>query len=54
VTVSFGEPMPAKSTAFEARGRILELGADAFKYRLADKLTLAQNQMTKKKKLFWH
>lgn len=43
VTVSFGEPMPARATAFEARGRILELGADAFKYRLADKLTLAQN-----------
>ena len=33
VTISFGDPMPASSTAFEIRGRVEELGAEAFRYR---------------------
>lgn len=42
VTVSFGKPLPATSTAFEVRCRVMELGADAFQYRLADKVTLPE------------
>jgi len=36
VTVSFGKPLPATSTAFEVRQAILALGAEAFTHRLAD------------------
>ncbi len=36
VTVSFGKPMPATSSAFEVRQAILKLGAEAFSHRLAD------------------
>lgn len=36
VTVSFGKPMPATSTAFEVRQAILALGAEAFTHRLSD------------------
>ena len=36
VTVSFGRPMPASSSAFEVRQAILSLGAEAFTHRLAD------------------
>lgn len=43
VTVSFGQPMASSSTAYETRNRILEMGADAFQYRLADRMTLAEN-----------
>ncbi|MBL8013422.1 MAG: MFS transporter, partial [Candidatus Omnitrophica bacterium] len=42
VTVSFGEPMPSQSTAFAVRNKILELGAQAFQYRTADKHPLAE------------
>ncbi|MDE2511255.1 MAG: MFS transporter, partial [Elusimicrobia bacterium] len=35
VTVSFGAPMKPTSTAFEVRQSILELGAEAFRHRLA-------------------
>jgi acyl-[acyl-carrier-protein]-phospholipid O-acyltransferase/long-chain-fatty-acid--[acyl-carrier-protein] ligase len=42
VTVSFGKPMPANSSAFAVRSAVMELGADAFKYRLADKVTLPE------------
>lgn len=42
VTISFGEPMSARSTAFAVRNKILELGAHAFKYRTADKQPLAE------------
>ncbi|MCK5581310.1 MAG: MFS transporter [Candidatus Omnitrophica bacterium] len=42
VTVSFGEPMPATSSAFQIRCKVLELGAEAFQYRLADKMTLPE------------
>jgi acyl-[acyl-carrier-protein]-phospholipid O-acyltransferase/long-chain-fatty-acid--[acyl-carrier-protein] ligase len=42
VTVSFGQAMPATSTAFAIRSRVMELGADAFQYRLADKVTLPE------------
>lgn len=43
VTVSFGSTMPGRSTAFEVRNRIMEMGAEAFKHRLTDHLTLAEN-----------
>ncbi|OGX37495.1 MAG: hypothetical protein A3D87_08765 [Omnitrophica WOR_2 bacterium RIFCSPHIGHO2_02_FULL_50_17] len=43
VTVSFGPPMPAASTAFEIRSRVMELGAEAFQYRLEDKMTLPES-----------
>jgi acyl-[acyl-carrier-protein]-phospholipid O-acyltransferase/long-chain-fatty-acid--[acyl-carrier-protein] ligase len=36
VTVSFGKPLPAASTAFEVRQAILALGAEAFAHRLKD------------------
>ncbi|MCC6758499.1 MAG: MFS transporter, partial [Candidatus Omnitrophica bacterium] len=42
VTVSFGQPLPSASTAFTIRSRVMELGADAFQYRLADKVTLPE------------
>lgn len=42
VTVSFGKPMPATSSAFAVRSAVMELGADAFQYRLADKVTLPE------------
>ena len=36
VTVSFGKPLPAASSAFEVRQAILSLGAEAFTHRLRD------------------
>lgn len=42
VTISYGNPMPSKSSAFVVRNRVLELGADSFKYRLTEKLTLPE------------
>lgn len=36
VTVSFGRPLKSTATAFEVRQAILELGAEAFRHRLAD------------------
>lgn len=36
VTVSFGKPLPATSSAFEVRQAILALGAEAFSHRLQD------------------
>lgn len=42
VTISFGPPMPGNSKAFEARSRVMEMGAEAFQYRLADKVTLPE------------
>ena len=36
VTVSFGKPLPAGSSAFQVRQAILALGAEAFTHRLAD------------------
>lgn len=36
VTVSFGAPLKSTATAFEVRQAILELGAEAFRHRLAD------------------
>lgn len=36
VTVSFGKPLKSTATAFEVRQAILELGAEAFRHRLAD------------------
>ncbi len=43
VTISFGKALPSISSAFEIRARIMELGADAFQYRLEDKLTLPES-----------
>lgn len=43
VTISFGQPLPSTSSAFEIRSRVMELGADAFQYRLEDKLTLPES-----------
>ncbi len=40
VTVSFGKPMPAGSTAFQVREAVSELGSEAFKYRLNKNGTL--------------
>jgi len=40
VTVSFGKPLKATATAFEVRQAILELGAEAFRHRLADSAPL--------------
>jgi len=42
VTVSWGKPMPSATSASVIRRQILELGADAFQYRLADKMTLPE------------
>jgi len=42
VTVSYGKPMSAASSAFDVRCRVMELGADALQYRLADKMTLPE------------
>ncbi|MDE2491915.1 MAG: MFS transporter [Elusimicrobia bacterium] len=36
VTVSFGAPLPSSASAFEVRQKILELGAQAFRHRLAE------------------
>jgi acyl-[acyl-carrier-protein]-phospholipid O-acyltransferase/long-chain-fatty-acid--[acyl-carrier-protein] ligase len=33
VTVSFGTPMPSSASAFEVRGKVQELGAEAFPFR---------------------
>ena len=42
VTVSFGQPMPPDSKAFEIRNRVKELGAESFQYRLAERITLPE------------
>jgi len=43
VTISFGKSLPATASAFEIRSEVMELGADAFQYRLEDKLTLSES-----------
>ena len=43
ITISFGEPLPSQSTAFEVRNKVMELGAASFKYRLSDRLTLPES-----------
>ncbi len=43
VTVSFGKPLASTSSTFEIRSRVMELGADAFQYRLEDQLTLPES-----------
>ncbi len=42
VTISFGNPQPSTTTAFEIRTKVQELGAEAFQYRLADRITLPE------------
>ncbi len=42
LTVTFGKPLPAKTTAFEVRNRVRELGAEAFPYRLEERWTLPE------------
>ncbi|MDD5302579.1 MAG: MFS transporter, partial [Elusimicrobia bacterium] len=51
VTVSFGKPLPASSSAFEVRQAILALGAEAFAHRLQDSppLPLAFSRQAKAK-----
>lgn len=51
VTVSFGKPLPASSSAFEVRQAILALGAEAFTHRLQDSppLPLAFSRQAKAK-----
>ncbi|MBZ0167047.1 MAG: MFS transporter, partial [Candidatus Omnitrophica bacterium] len=43
VTITYGEPMPTKSSTYELRGRIRELGAQAFQWRFDQRLTLPEN-----------
>jgi acyl-[acyl-carrier-protein]-phospholipid O-acyltransferase/long-chain-fatty-acid--[acyl-carrier-protein] ligase len=43
VTVSFGEALAADTSAFAIRSRVMELGAEAFQYRLQEKMTLAES-----------
>ncbi|MBI5210858.1 MAG: MFS transporter [Elusimicrobia bacterium] len=40
VTVSFGRPMPSGSTAHQVRQAVMELGAEAFRLRLAERQAL--------------
>ncbi len=42
VTISFGKALAPTASAFEIRSAVMELGADAFQYRLADKVTLPE------------
>ncbi len=42
ITVSYGTPMPAESTAYAVRNKIMELGADSLPHRLSEKLTLPE------------
>src|SRR5207244_172561 len=42
ITVSFGTALPSTADAFTVRNKVMELGADAFQYRLADKMTLPE------------
>ena len=51
VTVSYGRPLPSAATAFEIRQTILELGAQAFHYRLegAAPLPIAFARQAKKR-----
>lgn len=43
VTVTFGKPLASTTSVFEIRNRVMELGAEAFQYRLVDKLTLPES-----------
>ncbi|KPA13990.1 2-acyl-glycerophospho-ethanolamine acyltransferase, partial [Candidatus Magnetomorum sp. HK-1] len=36
ITISYGSPMPADSTAFSIRSKVLELGSESFRYRLGN------------------
>lgn len=42
VTVMFGAPMPSSTKAFDVRQKVVELGAQAFRYRLEEKMTLGE------------
>lgn len=53
VTVSFGKPLVSTSKAFEIRSRVMELGADAFEYRLKDKMTLPESFWREARKHPW-
>lgn len=50
VTVSFGRQMPSSATAHQIRQEILELGADAFQARLAERRPLALSFLREAKK----
>lgn len=53
VTVSFGKPMKSTATAFEVRQAILELGAEAFRHRLADSPPLPLVFARQAKRCLW-
>lgn len=42
ITISFGESLSSSASAFEVRQAVMDLGANAFEYRLADKMTLSE------------
>ncbi|MDP8265266.1 MAG: acyl-[ACP]--phospholipid O-acyltransferase [Candidatus Aceula lacicola] len=42
ITISIGKSMPSNSTSFEVRQKVMDLGSDAFQYRLKDKITLSE------------
>jgi len=42
ITISFGKPLPSTSTTFQVRQSVMDLGANAFQYRLVDKMTLSE------------
>jgi acyl-[acyl-carrier-protein]-phospholipid O-acyltransferase/long-chain-fatty-acid--[acyl-carrier-protein] ligase len=42
VTVMFGSPMLSSTKVFDVRQKVVELGAQAFRYRLEEKMTLGE------------
>ena len=53
VTVSFGPPLPASATAFEARQAVMRLGAEAFAKRDSTQRTLPEMFITAAKRHWW-
>lgn len=43
ITVSFGKSIPGNSSSFFVRQKVMQLGAESFKYRLNDKGTLSES-----------
>ncbi|MBF0486104.1 MAG: AMP-binding protein [Candidatus Omnitrophica bacterium] len=42
VTIMFGDALPSSTSAFDVRQKVLEIGSQAFRYRLEDKMTLPE------------
>ncbi len=53
VTVSFGPPLPASATAFQARQAVMRLGAEAFAKRDSTQATLPAMFITAAKRHWW-